>query len=154
MRPAYLEGFSEVPSLGWTLTIGAAVYYIGGVRDIVEAGGLIVANVIAESDLLWTTGTFERVTQTADDYGAYADTWATLSADVPVGLMAVSGAERWASSRVEAVSQWRAWCSPVAGLTERDRVVIDGTTYNIRFVDDIERRGVWQVLDLSQGVAT
>lgn len=152
-RPAYLEGFSAIPAPGWTLTAGGVVYYIGGVRDIVEAGTFAVANVVAAGDLLWQAATFERVTQTLDAYGAYADTWATL-ATTTVGLVALSGSERWQSSRVEAASQWRAWCEPVSGLTEKDRVTIDGRSYQIRFVNDIEARGIWQVLDLSLGDAT
>lgn len=154
VRPAYLEGFSSVPAPGWTMTADGTTYYITGVRDIVEAGGLIVANVIASSDLLWTSGRFERKSGTVDGYGARTASWSVISGagSVSMGLVALSGQERWASQRLEATSAWRAWCSPVSGLTEADRVVIDGRAYAITFVNDVEQRGIWQVLDLSRGV--
>lgn len=154
-RPAYLEGFSSVPSEGWTMTADSVVYHITGVRDIVEAGGLVVANVIKETDLLWSTGTFERNGRTSDGAGGYTNAWAAISgaSGVSVGLMAMSGQERWASQRREAISAWRAWCKPIDGLLESDRLVIDGRAYNIHFVNDIEQRGIWQVLDLSLGTA-
>lgn len=156
MRPAYLEGFSAVPAAGWTLTADSVTYYIGGTRDIVQAGGLVVANVIAAGDLLWKTAAFERKTWTVDAYGARLETWAAISGagSVSVGLMALSGSERWASQRLEAQSRWRLWCAPISGLTEADRVTIGGTSYAITFVNDVEQRGVWQVLDLSGGVAS
>jgi len=154
VRPAYLEGFASVPSPGWTLTADGQVYYITGIRDIVEAGGLIVANVISSADMLWTSGQFERKSGTVDGYGARTEAWSVISGadSVSMGLVALSGQERWASQRLEATSAWRAWCAPVSGLTEADRVVIDGRAYAITFVNDVEQRGIWQVLDLSLGV--
>jgi hypothetical protein len=155
-RPVYLEGFASVPAPGWTLTAGGDTYHIAGVRDIVEAGGLVVANVFAESDLLWASGRFERKTKTSDGAGGFTEEWRAISGagSVPLGLVALSGNERWAAQRVEAASVWRAWCAPVDGLKEADRVVIDGLAYAITFVNDVEGRGVWQVIDLSRGVAT
>ena len=155
-REAYLEGFSAAAAAGWTLVAGGATYYVMGIRDIVEAGTFIVANVIKQSDMLWKTAAFETPTNTSDGSGGYTESWAAIVGydAVSVGLMAVSGQERWASDRIEATTRFRAICVPVTGLTEADRVVIDSKAYNITFINDAEGRGIWQVLDLSGGVAT
>lgn len=153
VRPIYLEGFSEVASAGWTITVGSAVYYVLGVRDIAQAGGFQVINGIAATDMLWQTATFQRVTNTTDSLGARVRGWADLASDVSVGIIALSGQERWQSDRVEARSEWRLICEPVSGLREADKVVIDGRDYAIKFVNDVEQRGVWQVLDISLGAA-
>ena len=155
VRPIYLEGFSEVADPGWTLTSGAVVWYVLGVRDIVEAQGFQVVSAIKSADMLWKTASFERKTVAVDSLGARSNTWAAISgADaVPVGLVAMSGNERWASSRVETRSEWRLICQPVSGLTEADRVTVDGRSYAIRFVNDVEARGVWHVIDLQLGAA-
>ena len=154
MRPAYLEGFGVIPAPGWTLNKGSDLYYIAGVRDVVQAGSFSVVNVVAADDMLWQTASFQRKTGAVDAYGARIETWSAISGSnaVSVGLVALSGQERWQSQRLEATSQWRMWCEPIEGLTEADRVVIDGLAYAITFVNNIEQRGIWQVLDLSKGV--
>lgn len=153
VRPAYLEGYSAVAGAGWTLVASGVTYYVLGVRDIVQAGGFQVANVIASADMLWQSVTFQRATNASDGAGGHARTWATL-ATRDAGLVALSGDEQWRSARLEAQSQWRAVCLPVSGLREGDRVQIGSRTYNITFVNDVEQRGIWQVLDLALGEAT
>lgn len=155
VRPAYLEGFSAVAAAGWTFTADSVVYYVLSVRDIVDASGFQVINAIASTDMLWKTATFQSVMELTDDLGGKSRQWQTLSngADVSVGLVAMSGQERWQSERLEVQSQWRMICPPVEGLNERDRVIIGSRVYNITFVDDVEQRGVWHVIDLSLGAA-
>lgn len=154
-RPVYLEGFSEVPASGWTITVGSAVHYVLSVRDIVEAGGFVVANCIAQADLVWLTADIEALTRTSNGAGGYTEAWAPISGgnDVSVGIWAMTGMERWGSERLEAVSQWRAVLPHIDGVTEACRIVADGRTFNIRFVDDVQKRGAWLVLDLAQGAA-
>ena len=151
VRQAYLEGLSAAPSAGWEMTAGGVTYHVLSVRDIAQAGGLYVASVISAGDMLWQAATFERLTQVADGSGGVTEVWATLATG-DVCIMALSGAERWHSDRIEAQSRWRVVCEHVSGLKEADRVTIDGAAYAITFVDDVEKRGIWQVLDVSAGV--
>lgn len=155
VRPAYLEGYSSVAQPGWTLVADSVTYHVLGVRDIVEAGGFQVANVISQADMLWQSVTFQNPAGGRDSTGGILRSWsAVANGTVTAGLVAMSGAERWASDRVEATSKWRLVCKPVVGVTEASRVVIDSIAYNINFVNDVEQRGVWHVMDLSGGVAT
>lgn len=154
-RQAYLEGFDTVAAIGDTIEANSVTYHVLAVRDIVEAGGLVVARVLPESEMTWITATFERPTRTPDGAGGYTETYAAISGldGVSAGIVAVSGAEVWASMRVEAQSSWQLWVKTDAEITEVDRVTIGGRVYNITFVNDVEKRGIWQVVNLGQGVA-
>ena len=152
-RPAYLEGFGVTPAPGWTITAGGVTYYATGVRDIVEAGGFIVVNVIAREDLLWQTATFQRRTRTMDGGGGWTETWADIGSAVSVGIVAVSGEERRQNERQEALATHRVITAPVSGLSADDRLVIESRPYAIQRVDDVENRGVWMVLDVREGMA-
>lgn len=46
-----------------------------------------------------------------------------------------------------------AWDIPSGPLTERDRAVIGGRAYNIRFINNLELRNRWLEIDLAGGVA-
>lgn len=152
-REAYLEGFGYIAQIGDTLTDGTKTHHILSSIDIVGAGGFVVSRVISDEDMLWQSVTFQNATKTPDGGGGFSDSWSD-AATVQAGIAAVSGQERMASMRIEAISKWRLWCKSVAGITEESRVMIDGQAYNINFVNDVEKRGVWTVLDLSGGVAT
>ena len=154
-REAYLEGFTNAAAIGDTLVADGKTWHILSVRDIVEAGGFVVARVLDAANLIWATASFERMTNTSDGAGGYTKAWAAISGlgAVSVGIMGMSGSERWASQRVEAVSQWRLWCKGADAVTEADSVVVNGRRYQVRFVNDVEKRGVWHVMDLSEGAA-
>jgi head-tail adaptor len=155
VREAYLEGFGAIPAPGATLTVNSVVYYICGVLDVVKAGSFSVVRCIAESDMLWQSVNFERKTATPDGMGAQTYSWGNLAGSANTGgIVAVSGSERWANMRSEVVAKWLLVVPYFDGLTANDRVVIDGKAHNITFINDHERRGVWYVLDLSEGVAT
>lgn len=156
VRQAYLEGFGVAPSSGWTITDANSVtHYITSRRDIVEARGLTVANVIAEGDLIWLTGDIQAPARIGNGAGGYTTTWAAITGgdDVSVGMWSMSGGERWASERLEATSMWRAVLPYLDGVTEKCRLVVGGRYYAITFSDDAQKRGAWLVLDLGQGVA-
>jgi len=161
-REAYLEGFSRVAAIGDTITAGGLVYHILSVRNIVEAGGFVVARVMSASEITWTTGNFERLTPISDGAGGYTQTWSSIPglSAAYVGLIAMgtgqkmSGSERYQSQRIEAVSSWQVWGKGLEDIKEADRVVIGGVTYQIHFVNNIEERGVWTVLDVGKGVPT
>lgn len=155
VRPAYLEGFGVVPESGWTITANGGTYYITDRRDIVEAGSLVVCNVIADADLFWLTADVKAQTRTSNGAGGYTEAWSDITdgTGVKFGIWATSGLERNASGRVEAVSQWRGLMPYLAGVDETCRIVADGRIYNVRFVDNVQRRGAWLVMDLEQGAA-
>lgn len=156
VREAYLEGFAAVAGIGDELTAGGKVYHILSSRDIVEAGGFVVANVIAATDMLWVTANFQRNTRTSDGAGGFTQAWASITGlgAVSVGMLAMSGNERWAAERLEATATWRLWAKGVGAVSAADRVVIGGRPYQIRFADNVEKRGKWYVLDLHEGAAT
>ena len=153
VNDAVLEGFSAVPAAGWTLVSGGVTYFVVGVRNIVEAGGVVMARVIASTDMLWQTVTFERNSRTSDSFGGYTDGYSSIGT-VSGGIVAISGMERWASDRVEAQAKWRLIVQAGSlGVKESDRVDIGGVKYGITFVNDFEMRGDWLVVDLMEGAA-
>jgi head-tail adaptor len=154
VNEAVLEGFGVVPSAGWTITAGGVLYFIIGTRNIVEAGGVVMARVIAEADMLWQSVTFTRNGRVSDGFGGWTDGDTTVGTTTG-GIVALSGSERWASMRVEATAKWRLIVRDTGlGLLASDRVTINGRSYGISFIDDHEMRGEWLSLDLVEGVAT
>ena len=155
-REAYLEGFSQVAAIGDTITADGVIYHVLSVRDIVQSGGFVVARVISSSEMTWTTGNFERLARTIDGAGGYTQAWSSISglSDAPVGLIAMSGSERFHAQRVEAVSSWQVWGKGLEGIKEADRVTIGGVIYQVHFVNNTEGRGHWTVLDVGKGVAS
>ena len=97
---------------------------------------------------------FERGVKASDGAGGHTIVWSSL-ADSPVRafVKALSGFERHASERVEAVSKWRIVVRYFSGLKESDRVEMRGERFNIRFIDNVELRDIWLRIDLSGGVA-
>jgi len=98
--------------------------------------------------------TFQRVTNTQDDYGARVQTWAAIT-DAPTRAMVkpMSGGERYASARTEATSTHRIVCRYFADLTEKDRVVIRGRAYNIRFIANVDFDDQWLEISAELGAA-
>jgi len=99
--------------------------------------------------------TFERVTNTTDDYGARVQAWATI-ADAPTRAMVkpMSGRERWASERTEATANYRIVTRYNSDLTEKDRVLIRGRPCNIRFIANVDMDDRWLEIDVNMGDAT
>lgn len=105
--------------------------------------------------MLRTPVAFERATRAPDAAGGFTVTWAAISgAPTRARVVAMSGSERWASDRVEATARYRVTVRYFAGLLEADTVLIGGRRHNIRFVNNIEMRNRWLVIDVDGGVAT
>lgn len=153
VQAAYIEGLSAAPAVGWTMVANSVTYYVLGVRDIVQAGGLYAVNVISQAEMAWKSATFESISLSSDGAGGRTKSWSTLATQ-NAGLFAVRGNERWASMRTEEIGEWWLITPYISGLTASARVTIGGESYAIKFVDDVERRGVWHVLSLSKGAAT
>lgn len=104
--------------------------------------------------MLRTACQFQRVTRTTDGAGGWTVTWAAIAgAPTRCHFVALSGSERWQSLRVEATTTNRITVHYLAGLTEDDRVEIGGRMYNIRFINNLEMRNQWLVIDIDGGVA-
>ena len=98
--------------------------------------------------------TFERVTNTADSYGARLQAWEAISgAPTRAMVKPLSGSERWASERTEATSTHKIVCRYFADLTEKDRVVIRNRAYNIRFIANVDFDDQWLEITAQLGVA-
>lgn len=153
LETAYLEGFTAWPTEGDTLTTLGKTYYVMGVRDIVKAQGVYHVTLGSEDSLLWKSVDIQRATKTSDGGGGYTEVWNSLAV-VDGGIAAMSGSESWGSDRLEATSKWRLIIAYWGELFANDRVVIDGRAYNISFVDDVQKRDKWTVLELGEGVPT
>lgn len=153
VESAYLEGFTTWPIEGDTLTTQGVGYFVLAFRDIVKAQGLYAVRLGSVANLLWKDVDIERATKVSDGAGGYTETWATI-ATVQGGIVALSGMERMSADRIEAQSKWRLLIPYQDGLFATDRVVIDGRAYDVTFVNDVQKRETWHVLDLGEGFAT
>lgn len=96
---------------------------------------------------------FQRMTRGADGQGGFSETWTPISgAPTRCAFKALSGSERWAAERTDATTRNRIAVRYAAGLTESDRVVIDGEAYQITFINNLERGNRWLEIDISGGV--
>lgn len=99
--------------------------------------------------------TFQRKARVSNGSGGFTETWATLSGAPTMGhVKAMSGSERFASDRVEATSRFRLTVRYFSDVTEEDRVVIRNRYHNIRFLNNLELRDRWLVIDIDGGTAT
>lgn len=100
--------------------------------------------------------TFERQAAGSDDFGNTATgTWATFT-EVYGGFAPESVSERLEAGRLEAAVAGRLMVRSTAktrAITEADRVVIDGTTYNIRSIVNRDRRNYMLEMTVERGVA-
>jgi SPP1 family predicted phage head-tail adaptor len=97
---------------------------------------------------------FQRKSRVANGTGGFIETWSALPGPSRARIKALSGSERFASDRVEATTRYRITVRYFEDLTEEDRVKIRDRHYNIRFIDNLEFRNRWLVIDLDGGAAT
>jgi len=98
--------------------------------------------------------TFERVTNTTDSYGARLQAWEAITgAPTRAKVDPMSGGERYASARTEATSTHKIVVRYFADLTEKDRVVIRGRAYNIRFIANVDFDDKWLEISAELGAA-
>lgn len=97
---------------------------------------------------------FQERSRTANGTGGFTESWAAISgAPTKAEVKALGGGERYASDRVEASARYRLTCRYDASVTPAARVVINSRAYNIQFVNNVEFRNRYLVLDLDEGVA-
>jgi SPP1 family predicted phage head-tail adaptor len=98
--------------------------------------------------------TFERRTLTSDGAGGQTETWAKITGSPSyAAVLPVSGSERYASDRTEAIVRLRLVVRYTSDLLESDRVKIRGKVHNIRYLDNIEFADKWLQIDVDGGVA-
>lgn len=77
----------------------------------------------------------ERNTPTRSSTGAEVDVWSTLLVDHPCRLAAAGGEEqRRPDGTIVPATHEIAFPDPLATFTERDRVTIDGTVFDVLLV--------------------
>ena len=105
--------------------------------------------------MLRTPCQFQRKGRVTDGSGGWSEQWLNLSgAANRCSFKALSGGERFMSQRAEATTRNRIVVRYFAGLKESDRVAINGRAYSITFINNVELRNRWLVIDLDGGVAT
>lgn len=104
---------------------------------------------------LRTPVTFQRETDTVDAMGGTVRNWAAISgAPARAMVKPMSGSERWASDRVEALGRYKVVTRYFSDLTEKDRVVIDGRNCQILFISNVDFMNQWLEISVEMGAAT
>jgi SPP1 family predicted phage head-tail adaptor len=104
--------------------------------------------------MLTTPVQFQRMSRVSDGAGGFSQAWLALSGAPTRGnVKSLSGSERFASARLEATATQRLTVRYFAGLTEADSVMIRGKRANIKFVNNVEEKDRWLVIDVQTGVA-
>ena len=92
------------------------------------------------ASLLNTTCTIQRNTQGAQDaHGHPAASWADTFTSVPCRLSGARGREINVDQMV-VVADYVLYVGPATDITERDRVVLGGVTYDVKFVATVNNR--------------
>lgn len=98
--------------------------------------------------------TFQRKTRTSDGAGGYTSGFATISgAPTRAMVKPLSGRERWASERTEAVANYRVVTRYSDLIKEGDTVLIRGRPANIRFIGNVDMADRWLEIDVQLGAA-
>lgn len=104
--------------------------------------------------MLKTPITINRASTSSDGAGGTSESWAALAGSpTRAYVKAKSGAERYASERVEATSKWTVVMRYFSDLRESDTITIRDRVYNIRFINNLELEDRWLVVDVDGGVA-
>lgn len=106
------------------------------------------------SGMLKTPVGFQRTTRVSDGAGGFSEEWVAIpGAPTRAHIKAMSGSERFASARVEATATHKVTVRYFPGLLESDAVFWNGKRANIRFINNLEERNKFLVLDVQTGVA-
>lgn len=99
--------------------------------------------------------TFERLTRSSDGAGGFTSSWSAISgAPTRAMVKPMSGRERWASARIEALANYRVVVRYFSGLSEGDRVLIRGRPGQIRFIGNVDMADRWLEIDVELGAPT
>jgi SPP1 family predicted phage head-tail adaptor len=103
--------------------------------------------------MLRTIVQFQRLVHTSDGAGGFTQSWQNISgAPTRAMVESMNGGERFASARIEATATHKITIRYFASITETDAVLFKGKRANIRFINNVEERDLWMVLDVQTGV--
>lgn len=99
--------------------------------------------------------TLQAESRVADAAGGVALTWANISTNPTVwaNVRALSGRERVGADRVEAEAGYLFTIRNRSDITEKNVIVWNSRTFNIKFVRDLENRPLYIEIETDQGVA-
>lgn len=103
--------------------------------------------------MLRHTVTVQRATLSVNGSGGRSKTWATIHT-IRAGAVNKGGLERVTADRVDASRRVEFTCRYSANIQEGDRIVFNGLAHNIRYIDNVEYRNRWLIINCDQGVAT
>lgn len=154
-RLAYIEGLSVEPVPGWSLTYAGSERLVLWPSDVAAAGGLYVVHVVPRADWLNTTVEFRRAALVKNDKGEFDETWAAIAgAPTAAAVRSQSIAEQAMLGRVVERGVQIVTVPYFADLTIADILEIDDVEYNIRAIDNVERRNVWLRIECASGEQT
>ncbi len=90
--------------------------------------------------------------KTSNGSGGFVYLWATF-ATMKAAVKNPSGYERWSAERVDAVAKVKFTIRYRADVVEGNRIIFNGVLHNITFIDNLEYRNRWLVIDAERGVA-
>jgi len=153
VQSAWLEGFTSWPGEGDTFEALGVTYYVLSANDLLRADGFYNVQCAAAADILWKIVAVQGVTRTPSGGGEYTDTWADLPglSTVQAGVYALNGDEAWVRDRRESSAEWRMLMPYNSQINATRRIVMDGRSYGVEWVNNDQKRGKWLVLDLTEG---
>jgi SPP1 family predicted phage head-tail adaptor len=98
------------------------------------------------SRFLNQTVTIQTSTDTRNSVGEFVKSW-TTSATVTGALRLLSSTDQIRAGKDNVVSTHRLYIEP-ATITKDDQVIIDGTTYEIIYVNEMQEPGHFYQIDL------
>lgn len=135
--PSATAGWKAGDVVTVTARTGFSSLHVGtsyGVYNVVEMGGFLphVSANLVEMPALATACTIQRKSTASDGMGGTTDTWNNLSTpNCRVTPMSGRNAEGIAETRLELVDQWVILLPAGQDVTERDRIVALGQTYEV-----------------------
>lgn len=97
---------------------------------------------MAFRDLMNSTVTIKKVTQTSDVYGTQTDSTATRHANMPCRIQPISGKEAALYDRQGVVVTHKMFCEgKYTGIQEHDTISDSSRVYDIELVRDIDKMG-------------
>ena len=92
--------------------------------------------------------------QKSDIGGGASEVSYVTRCNVRASFRSLSGGERFYANRLDATTKKRIVLRYRSDIVDSDRVIVRGRMYQIRFIDNVELRNKWLIIDLDGGVAT
>ena len=93
---------------------------------------------MAFSGLLNKTCTIQTVTRAKDQYGSSDETVTNTATNVPCRMQPMSGREQSIYSSDRAVATHKMFCETDVAITEDNRIVFNGSSFDVEFVKNVD----------------